>query len=115
MTWETWFTLIVIVVTVGMMAREVVPPALAILGGVIVLLLAGIIDGDQALSGFSNSTVWLIFAAFVIAVLIKTFLVQAFFIPSESNSAAADQCLRPSASSAHETIVCGSPTSFCAG
>ena len=67
MTWETWFTLVVIVITVGMMAREVVPPALAILGGVIVLLLAGIIDGEQALSGFSNEAPYVVGSLLILA------------------------------------------------
>jgi di/tricarboxylate transporter len=67
LNWEPWFTLAVIVVTVAVMARELVPPALAILGGVIVLLLAGVIDGDQALSGFSNEAPYVVGSLLILA------------------------------------------------
>ncbi len=67
MSWEGWFTLVVIVVTVTVMARELVPPALAILGGVVVLLLAGIIDGEQALSGFSNEAPYVVGSLLILA------------------------------------------------
>ena len=67
MSWESWFTLIVIVVTVAVMAREIVPPALAVLTGVIVLLLAGVVDGEQALSGFSNEAPYVVGSLLILA------------------------------------------------
>jgi di/tricarboxylate transporter len=66
-TWEAWFTLAVVVVTVGALAREIVPPALAVLGAVVVLLLAGVIDGEQALSGFSNEAPYVVGALLILA------------------------------------------------
>ena len=67
MGWEGWFTLAVIVVTVGALAREVVPPALAVLGAVVVLLLAGVVDGEQALSGFSNEAPYVVGSLLILA------------------------------------------------
>ena len=67
MTWDAWFTLAVVIVTVGALAREVVPPALAVLGAVVVLLLAGVIDGEQALSGFSNEAPYVVGALLILA------------------------------------------------
>jgi di/tricarboxylate transporter len=49
------------------MAREIVPPALAVLGAVVVLLLAGVIDGEQALSGFSNEAPYVVGALLILA------------------------------------------------
>ena len=67
MSWEAWFTLIVIIATVAVMARELVPPALAILIGVVVLLLAGVVDGEQALSGFSNEAPYVVGSLLILA------------------------------------------------
>ena len=67
MGWEGWFTLVVIVVTVAAMAREIVPPALAVLVGVVVLLLAGVVDGEQALSGFSNEAPYVVGSLLILA------------------------------------------------
>ena len=67
MNWEAWFTLVVIVMTVFVMAREMVPPALAVLSAVIVLLLAGIINGEQALSGFSNEAPYIVGSLLILA------------------------------------------------
>jgi di/tricarboxylate transporter len=66
-TWEGWFTLAVVIVTVGALAREMVPPALAVLGAVVVLLLAGVIDGEQALSGFSNEAPYVVGSLLILA------------------------------------------------
>ena len=67
MSWEAWVTLAVIIVTVTAMAREIVPPALAVLSGVVVLLLVGVIDGDQALSGFSNEAPYVVGSLLILA------------------------------------------------
>ena len=67
MGWEGWFTLVVVVATVTVLAREVIAPALAVLGAVVVLLLAGVIDGEQALSGFSNEAPIVVGALLILA------------------------------------------------
>ena len=67
MSWEGWFTLLVTVTTVVVMARELLPPALAVLGAVVVLLLSGIITADQALAGFSNEAPIIVGALLILA------------------------------------------------
>ena len=67
MSWEGWFTLTLVIVAVVAMAREVVPPALAILSAVVLLLLVGIIDADQALSGFSNEAPYVVGSLLILA------------------------------------------------
>ena len=51
---SAWVTLATLVVLIVVMAREMAPPAMAVLCTTIFLLLIGIIDSDQAFSGFSN-------------------------------------------------------------
>ena len=67
MTWEAWFTLAVVVVVVGLLVTERVPPAVAILGGVIALLVARIVEPEDAFSGFSNPAPITVAALYVLA------------------------------------------------
>jgi di/tricarboxylate transporter len=53
-TVEAWFTLVVVCATIGLLATERIPPPVAVLGAVVVLLLAGVVEDDQAFTGFSN-------------------------------------------------------------
>jgi di/tricarboxylate transporter len=63
---EAWLTLAVIVIVVAVLAREMVQPATAVLGGVIVLLLLGVITPAQAFSGFSSEAPIVIAALLVL-------------------------------------------------
>lgn len=54
MPWEAWLTLAIVVSTVGALVTERISPPLAVLGAVVVLLVTGIINPEQAFSGFSN-------------------------------------------------------------
>jgi di/tricarboxylate transporter len=67
MSLEAWFTLAVIVVLVALLAREVLPPAVAVLSATILLLLVGIIDNDEAFAGFSNEAPIVVGALLVFA------------------------------------------------
>jgi di/tricarboxylate transporter len=67
MSWEAWLTLGVIVVAIGLMVRELLPPVVAMLGAVIVLLLAGVIEAEEAFVGFSNAAPLTIAALYVLA------------------------------------------------
>jgi di/tricarboxylate transporter len=67
MSWEGWFTLLVVVATIVVLARELIPPAMAVLSAVVVLLLSGIIDGEQALAGFSNEAPFIVGALLILA------------------------------------------------
>jgi di/tricarboxylate transporter len=67
MTLEAWFTLAVVTVIVGLLVTERVPPPIAILGGVIVLLVARIVTPEEAFSGFANPAPITVAALYVLA------------------------------------------------
>ncbi|HEY7704090.1 MAG TPA: SLC13 family permease [Acidimicrobiia bacterium] len=67
MSWEAWFTLAVIITVLVLLARERVPPSVAMSGGMVAVLLAGIVTPEQALSGFSNAAPLTVAALFVLA------------------------------------------------
>ena len=67
MSWEAWFTLGVLIVTVVALARELLPPAAIILSAVIILLIAGVLTPQQAFSGFSNPAPITVAALYVLA------------------------------------------------
>jgi di/tricarboxylate transporter len=54
MSAEAWITVIVLVAAVAAMARDLLTPAAATLGGTSILLLADVIETDRAFAGFSN-------------------------------------------------------------
>ena len=67
MSWEAWFTLLVVVVTVVLLVRDVVAPVLAVVGADVALLVSGVITGQQAFAGFSNAAPITVAALFVLA------------------------------------------------
>ncbi len=67
MTWEAWLTLAVVIAVVALLVTERVPPAVAILGAVILLLVTNVIDAAQAFSGFSNPAPITVAALYVFA------------------------------------------------
>ena len=67
MTLNAWITLAVLVLTVAVMVREITSPAIATLGAAIILLLSGVIDGDQAFAGFSNEAPIVVASLLVLA------------------------------------------------
>ena len=64
---EAWLTLGVLAVTIVVLASERVSPELALAGAVTVLLLAGVVDGEQALHGFGSEATATIAALYVVA------------------------------------------------
>lgn len=67
MSLEAWFTVVIVVaILVGLIAGVASPSVLAF-SGVVVLLLLGVLDGTQALSGFSNPAPFTVGALFVVA------------------------------------------------
>jgi di/tricarboxylate transporter len=62
-----WLTLAVAVATVALLASERVRPALAMVGAVTFLLVAGVVDAQQALAGFSNPAPITVAALYVLA------------------------------------------------
>lgn len=67
MTADAWFTLIVVVLMLVVLARDLLPPAGVVLGATMVLLVCGVIDEDQAFAGFSNSAPLTVAALYVLA------------------------------------------------
>ncbi len=67
LTLELWITLGVVLLTVLALAREMVAPAIAVVGAVVVLLILGIITPQQALAGFSNPAPITVAALYVVA------------------------------------------------
>ncbi len=64
---QAWFTLGVVVLLIAAMARELVPPAVAMVGASMLLFLLGIIDADAAFAGFSNEAPFVIAALLIVA------------------------------------------------
>ena len=67
MSADSWLTLAVLVGVVVTMARDLLPPTVAVLGGTVLLLLTGVITSQQAFAGFSNPAPLTIAALYVVA------------------------------------------------
>ena len=67
MSWEQWFTTAVIVVTIAVLIRDLLPPSVAMTGAMVATLTAGIITPIEALAGFSNPAPVTIAALYVLA------------------------------------------------
>ncbi len=68
---DQWLTAGVVLATVVVLATELVPPYVGMLGAVVVLFVAGVIDFGEAFGGFSSSAVIAISAFYVIAYAIN--------------------------------------------
>jgi di/tricarboxylate transporter len=64
---DAWFTLAVVLLTLGLLASERFSAPLVVVGAVTVLLVGDVVDTDQALAGFSNEAVITIAALYVLA------------------------------------------------
>ena len=71
MSGDAWLTLGVLAIFVGLLVSNRVAPAPGILGANITLLLIGVIDFEQAFSGFSASAPITVAAFYVIAYAIE--------------------------------------------
>jgi len=67
LTGDAWLTLAVISATVAVLALDRASPPAAVMGGVTVLLLAGVIDEAEAFSGFSNPAPITVAALYVLS------------------------------------------------
>ncbi|NQV06966.1 SLC13 family permease, partial [bacterium] len=67
MSWEAWVTLAVIAAAVILLALEVTVPAGVVFGATVTLLVANVIDAQQAFSGFSNPAPITVAALYVVA------------------------------------------------
>ena len=64
---EAWITAVVVVAMLVALATELMPPAAAVLGATVILLVTGVIDETQAFSGFSNSAPLTVAALYIVA------------------------------------------------
>ncbi|MBD0329597.1 MAG: SLC13 family permease [Thermoleophilia bacterium] len=64
---EAWLTLAVVVATVYLLASERASPPFVLLAGVTALLVAGVVDAEQAFAGFSNPAPLTVAALYVLA------------------------------------------------
>ncbi len=67
MTLPALFTLVVLVAAIAAMIRDLLPPAGAVLGALVLLLLFGVVTPAEALSGFSNPAPITVAALYVVA------------------------------------------------
>jgi di/tricarboxylate transporter len=67
MSWQAWVTLLVVAGTVYVLARDLLPPALAVVGAVITLLVLGVVTPGEAFAGFSNPAPITVAALYVLA------------------------------------------------
>lgn len=67
MTTDAWVTLAVLTIMLAALVRSLMPPALAILGAVVVLFLVDVIDATEAFAGFSNPAPLTIAALYILA------------------------------------------------
>ena len=67
MSWEAWFCLGVVIVVLITLVRDLVAPAVAMAGGMVAVLVAGIVTPAEALSGFSNPAPLTVAALFILA------------------------------------------------
>jgi di/tricarboxylate transporter len=67
MSLDAALTLAVILAVLALLVADRVSPALAVLGGTVFLLVAGVISADDAFAGFSNSAPLTVAALYVVA------------------------------------------------
>jgi len=71
MTLDAWITLAVVLVTLGVLAAEIVQPSVAVLGAVAALLVTRVIDVEQGFAGFSNPAPLTVAALYVVAAAVQ--------------------------------------------
>ena len=54
MTWEAWFAMGVVVLCIGLLAKNRIPPDIVMMGGLTLLLVSGVLTPSEALAGLSN-------------------------------------------------------------
>ncbi|MDP3967482.1 MAG: SLC13 family permease [Nocardioides sp.] len=67
MTLDAWITLGVIVAVLAVLVRSRVSPSVAVFGGAVTLLVVGVIEPEEAFSGFSNPAPITVAALYVLA------------------------------------------------
>jgi di/tricarboxylate transporter len=71
MTVDAWITLVVVALVLVGLVRDVTTPATVVFAATVTLLLAGVIEVDQALAGFSNPGPITVAALYVLAAAVE--------------------------------------------
>jgi di/tricarboxylate transporter len=67
MTLDAWITLAVVAASLVLLVRDMLSPAVVLLGGVITLVVTGVLDAEAAFSGFANPAPITVAALYVLA------------------------------------------------
>jgi Na+/H+ antiporter NhaD/arsenite permease-like protein len=73
-TIEMWLTAAVLVALVVVLARELVAPAAAVIGALVILVVLGVVGPEDGFAGFSSSATLTIAGLFVVARAIRDHL-----------------------------------------
>ena len=65
--WQKWVTLGVLALMLVGMTRNLVPPDVAFLGGLVIVVLTGVVSPDEAFHGLSNHGMITVGAMFIVA------------------------------------------------
>jgi di/tricarboxylate transporter len=71
MGWEAWLTAAVLVLVVYALARELAGTDTIVLGGLVLLALAGVVTPKEAFAGFANEAMLTVAALFVLAAALR--------------------------------------------
>lgn len=71
MSWEAWYTLAVLALVFYALVRELAPTDVILLGGVILVGLAGILEPEEIFSGFANEGLLTVAALFAVAAALR--------------------------------------------
>ena len=71
MTWQGWFTLLLVAALFVGMVKDFASPDVLLLGGVLLLTMARIITPEEAFVGFANETVLIVGALFVVVAALR--------------------------------------------
>ncbi|MCP4007798.1 MAG: SLC13 family permease [bacterium] len=71
MGWEFWFTLAVVFAMIVGLIQERLTPDTLVLGALVILLLAGVVDPSSGLAGFASQSFFTVGALFVIAAALQ--------------------------------------------
>ena len=67
MTLDAWMTLAVVAASLVLLVRDLLPPAVVLLGAAITLVVTGVIDAETAFAGFANPAPITVAALYVLA------------------------------------------------
>lgn len=94
MPWQAWFSIVVVVISLGLLIFTRKPADLILLGGLTLLLIIGVLSPKEALSGFANEGLVTVALLFVVAGALQEtgamdYLVQLLGRPKTNTSAQA--------------------------